>query len=163
MNKILTLFLLILLSFLLLLIQTTLLSPDSDSLLSPDLNLIFIIFLAMRKDIPGAVLIVILNGYMMDVMSGYTLGIHTFSRLITYLIIRNSAGKVNFELVSLQSLAFFAGTVFTWIFVWVIFKTKFSYEPIVTLEIVINQATINCIVGVIFTYIFSYSYAKLQK
>ncbi len=163
MNKLLTVLLLTILSFVLLVLQTTILSPESGSYLYPDLNLIFIILLAMRKDIPAAVFIVILNGYLMDAMSGYTLGVHTFSRLITYLIIRNSAGKVDYENISLQFLAFFAGTVLTWLFVWLIFKTKFSYEPIITLEVIINQATINCIVGVFLTYLTDYSYAKLQK
>lgn len=163
MNKFLTVLSLVIVSFIILIIQTTFLSPEPGSYLFPDLNLIFIIYLAIRKDIPAAIIIVILNGYLMDAMSGYTLGVHTFSRLITYLIVRNSASKVDYENVSLQFLVFFAGTVLTWLFVWLIFKTKFSYEPVITLEVIINQATINCIVGVILTYLTDYSYAKLQK
>lgn len=163
MNRYLVISSLIVISFVLLLVQTTVLSPDSGTHLYPDLNLILIVLLAIRKDVPGALLIVILNGYLMDAMSGYTLGVHTFSRLITYLIIKNSAGKVNYEHISLQFIVFFAGTIMAWLFVWLIFKVKFSYDPVITLEVIINQATINCIVGVVTNYLVNSFYAKLQK
>jgi len=163
MNRFVKIFLLIFVSLVLLLIQTTILSPNSGSTLYPDLNLIFIIFLAIRKDIPGALMLVLLNGYLMDATSGYTLGVHTFSRLITYFIIKNSSAKVDYENISLQLLAYFGGTVMTWLFVWLIFKTKFSYEPSITLEVIINQATINSVVGVFLSVLVDRTYAKLQK
>lgn len=163
MNKLLKITALCIVSFVLIIIQTTLLSPGSQSYLYPDLNLIFIIFLAIRSYFPGAVFVVLLNGYLMDVMSGYTIGVHTVSRLVTYLALKNSADKVNYEHTSLQLLAYFTGTVLTWIVVWGIFKTKFSYEPVITLELVVNQATINCITGILITYFFDRSYAKLQE
>lgn len=163
MNKIISFSVLIAITFIILLLQTTLLSPSSEKYFYPDLNLIFIILLALRNNIPGAVFIVLLNGYVMDVMSGYMLGINTFSRLATYLLIRGSGRKVDLNSISLQFVAFFGGTVLTWLFIVAVFATKFSFNPNISLELILSQATINSILGLSANYLIQRSYAKLQK
>lgn len=163
MNKPLTLTLLIFISIIINILQSTLLSPDYGSNFYPDLNLIFIIFIATSKNLPAGSFLTIFNGFLMDVMSGYTIGLHTISRLGLYLIIKSSSSHVDYENYTPKFLALFLGTIFVWLFIWLIVEIKFSVEFNITLDVLIHQATLNSLIGIVIELLIFNTYARVQK
>lgn len=162
MNNTLKIIILVLLSFLINIVQSTLISPNFNSYFYPDLNLIFIILIAISKDTPGF-FIALLNGYIMDVMSGYMIGVHSLSRLSLYVILRSSSNQIDYENYTPKVLALFLGTIFVWIFIWIILKSKFSNDFKMTLNVILNQATINTFLGIITVFYLNKIYAAIQK
>src|SRR3990167_9609152 len=94
MNKTVTFVSLLLVSVLIITVQSTLLSPRIAGYLFPDLNLIFIVFLAVYSETKGSFLLAAGNGYMMDVLSGNLPGTFTISRLSAYMLVRTSSNHV---------------------------------------------------------------------
>ena len=163
MGKALTFILLILISFLINILDTTLLSPSSGNYFFPDLNLILVIYISINRNLPYGILIVLLNGYLMDLSSGYMLGIHTFSRLSLFIILRSSSDHFNFENIMPRLIALFFGTIYVWLFLWFIIFLKSAEEFNVGVNMILHQAVINSIVGII---LFQFTYrihAELQK
>ena len=75
---------LLLVGILLLILQTTLLSLSPIERIRPDLLLIFTLYLAfLFPPILGGILAFFI-GYLMDLFSGNTLGVYTFSRTLVF-------------------------------------------------------------------------------
>ncbi len=100
----------------------------------------------------------------MDIMAGGMLGIHTVSRLISYLLIRKSADKVNYESFLLRFITFFVGTISIWLIAIVFAKIALSNAYRIEPQVIINQATINTVLGLFVTYpLFKVAHATVQK
>ena len=163
MNKAITFIVLVILSFVINIIDVTLSSPTSGNFYFPDLNLIFVIYISINRNLPFGILIVLLNGYMMDLMSGYMLGINMFSRLSLFIILRSSSDHFNFENIMPKVIALFFGTIYVWLFLWIIILLKSVDDLTIGLSMVLHQAVINTLIGIL---IFQFSYrlnAEIQK
>lgn len=136
------------LSFILIILQSTFFSPRQLGAFSPDLNLILVIFLALFSEIKGKAIMVIGNGYMMDILSGYMLGIHTLSRLSVFALMQGFSANVNSQSKAVQATAIFFGTLFSWSFVWVVFKIKGNFQDGISFGGVIAQCVINTVIGI---------------
>ena len=163
MKKTSSFFFFLFLSVLFIIVQTTFLSPAPNTYLYPDLNAIIILILAILKHVPGSIFLVIGNGYLMDVMSGYMIGIHTISRLIPYLVIRNSAKHIDYKNLTPQIFALFFGNISMWVIVWLTLKTRLFDDINISLEIIIHQATINTVVGLPMYWIIKEANERIQK
>jgi len=140
------------LSFLLIIIQTSVIPATSLGKFTPDLNLIIIICLAVRAEIPYPFTLATLNGFLMDMFSAGTLGLHTVTRFAVFLILRLSLHNINYDRNHpfLLSLAFFTGTLVMHLILLVLllFKQDSGQAAILSLELAFYQAIINTIVGV---------------
>lgn len=163
MNKALTFIILIILTFIINILDVTLPSPSTNNHYFPDLNLIFIIYISINRNLPFGILIVLLNGYIMDLMSGYMLGINTFSRLSLFIILRSSSDHFNFENIMPKLFALFFGTIYVWLFLWSIILLKSVNDLKVGFSMILHQAVINSLIGILI-FQFSYRiYAEIQK
>lgn len=163
MSKTLTIISLVLVSLLLITLQTTLLSPGKGGYLFPDLNLIFIVFLAVYAETKGGFLLAAGNGYMMDVLSGNLPGTFTISRLSAYLLVRTSSNHVYLKKVIVQGLVIFITTIFTWTFIMTIIRIKSDAGFHLTFGEIILQGLVNSVVGVPLFWAAGRMYARLQK
>ena len=163
MNKVLTFIVLVILTFIINILEVTLLSPSANNHYFPDLNLIFIIYISINKNLPLGILIVLLNGYMKDLMSGYMLGINIFSRLSLFIILTSSLDYFNFKNIMPKLMALFFGTIYIWLFLWSIIFLKSVSDFEVGANAIMKQAIINSLIGIL---IFQLSYkinARIQK
>ena len=99
----------------------------------------------------------------MDLMSGYMLGINTFSRLSLFIILRSSSDHFNFDNFMPKIIALFFGTIYVWLFLWFILLLKSVDDLKIGVSMVLHQAVINSLIGIL---IFQFSYrinAELQK
>lgn len=163
MNKYLQFIYYILVSIILIISQTSIFTPRLLGLFSPDLNLILIIYLSLNPSIKNALALVILNGLLMDFFSGNTLGFHTLSRIIVYILLRNSVSKFDFSEVPPIAFALFIATTFFWTLIFMILKFKSIESITISLNLIIHQATINTVVGVFLILLFRKIDAKFQK
>lgn len=163
MNKTLTIISLVLVSLLLITLQTTLLSPGKGGYLFPDLNLIFIVFLAVYAETKGGFLLAAGNGYMMDVLSGNLPGTFTISRLSAYLLVRTSSNHVYLKKFIVQGLVIFITTIFTWTFIMTIIRIKSNAGFHLTFGEIILQGLVNSVVGVPLFWAAGRMHARLQK
>jgi rod shape-determining protein MreD len=163
MNKTLSFVSLIIVSIVLITVQTTLLSPRAVGPLFPDLNLIFIVFLAVFSEMRGSMLIAAGNGYMMDVLSGNFPGTFTISRLSAYLLVRNSSDHVYLKKMLILGLVIFIATIFTWTFIFTIIRIKSDAAFEVSFSDVVIHGVINTIVGVPLFWAANKIHARLQK
>jgi rod shape-determining protein MreD len=124
MSKLFSFVFLLLISLLFIVLQSTLLSPRQLGVFHPDLNLILIIFLALFSEVKGSAIIAIGNGYMMDILSGYMLGIYTLSRFSVFAMLQGFSMSVYSQSRLIQGVAIFLGTLFSWTFMWAAFKVK---------------------------------------
>ncbi len=163
MNKTLTFVSLIVVSIVLITVQSTLLSPRKVGYLFPDLNLIFIVFLAVYSETRGSFLLAAGNGYMMDVLSGNLPGTFTISRLSAYLLVRTSSNHVYLKKVLVQGLAIFLTTIFTWTFILTIIKIKSEAGFQLSFSEIILQGAVNSVVGVALFWAVGRMHARFQK
>ena len=163
MNKTLTYVSLILISILLITLQSTLLSPGRGGYLFPDLNLIFIVFLAVYAETKGGFLLAAGNGYMMDVLSGNLPGTFTISRLSAYLLVRTSSQHVYLRKIIVQGLVIFISTIFTWTFIMTIIRIKSDAGFHITFGEIVLQGLVNSAVGVPLFWAAGRMHARLQK
>lgn len=163
MNKYLHFIYYLFVSLLLIIIQTSIFTPKLLGLFSPDLNLIIIIYLAINPKIRNAFILVVINGLLMDFFSGNTLGLYTFTRIIVFIILRNSVSKFDFNDTPPQGFAIFAATAFFWTLLFLIFKFKSVESFTISLNLIIHQATINTLVGIFFILFFRKIDAKFQR
>jgi rod shape-determining protein MreD len=163
MSKTLTYISLILVSIVLITIQSTILSPRKGGFLFPDLNLIFIVFLAVYSEMRGSLLIAAGNGYMMDVLSGNLPGTFTISRLSAYLLIRTSSNHVYLKKILVLGLVIFITTIFTWTFIFTIIRIKSDAGFDLSFGNVITRGLINSVVGVPLFWAANRIYARFQK
>jgi len=163
MNKSVTFIVLLIVSILINILQATIFAPSTGQYFSPDLNLIFIIFIAVSKDLRFGLVLAILNGFLLDVMSGYTLGINTLSRLSLYLILRSSSNHFDYESYTPVFISLFLGTLYVWAFIWFILLLKSVSDLKLNTNVIIYQATINSAVGIFLFHIKNKIYATIQK
>lgn len=140
------------LSFLLIIIQTSVIPATSLGKFTPDLNLILIICLALRAEIPYPFTLAMLNGFLMDIFSAGTWGAHTVTRFAVFLVLRVSMHNINYDRNHplLLSLAFFTGTLFMHLMslVLLLFRQDSGQVAFLSLELALYQAIINTVVGV---------------
>lgn len=153
----------LLISIITIITQTAVTSPRLLGLFSPDLNLILIIYIALNPGIRGAFVLVALNGLLMDFFSGNTPGLYTFTRIIVYIVLRNSIAKFKIKELVPQSISIFIATLFFWSLIFIILEIKAVENFRISLNLVIHQATINTLVGVFFLLILRNFDAKFQK
>ena len=163
MNKTVTLISLLLVSVLIITVQSTLLSPRSAGLLFPDLNLIFIVFLAVYSETRGSFLLAAGNGYMMDVLSGNLPGTFTISRLSAYILVRTSSNHVYLKKALVLGLVIFLSTIFTWTFILTIIRIKSDAGFQLSFGDIILQGLVNSVVGVPLFWAAGRIHARFQK
>ncbi len=163
MNRTITFFSLILISIIFITLQSTLLSPRNTGFLFPDLNLIFIVFLAIYSEVRGSFLIAAGNGYMMDVLSGNLPGTFTISRLSAYLLVRTSSSHVYLKKMIIQGLVIFLTTAFTWAFILSIIKIKSNNGFQISFSEIMTQGLVNTVVGVPLFWVARKAHARFQK
>ncbi len=163
MSKTLTLILLLVITFVINIIQVSLFFPLSVGHYAPDINLIFIIYLAISKNLPFRIVIVILNGYLMDLMSGNMLAVHTFSRLSLFVILASIADYLDFDSIIMKLSVFFCGTAYCWFFLYSIALIK-SVDGFNThLFVILTHAAVNSLLGVSISRPLYIINAKTQK
>ena len=163
MNKSVTFIVLLIVSILINILQATIFAPSTGQYFSPDLNLIFIIFIAVSKDLRFGLVLAILNGFLLDVMSGYMLGINTLSRLSLYLILRRSSNHFDYESYTPVFISLFLGTLYVWAFILFILLLKSVSDLKLNTNIIIYQAIINSAVGIFLFHIRNKIYATIQE
>ena len=163
MNKTITYISLLVVSIVLITVQSTILSPRKVGFLFPDLNLIFIVFLAVYSEARGSFLIAAGNGYMMDVLSGNLPGTFTISRVSAYLLVRTSSNHVYLKKVIVQGLVIFITTIFTWTFILTIIRIKSDAGYALSINEIITQGLINSVVGVPLFWAAGRIHARFQK
>lgn len=133
-------------SFLFIVIQTSVIPTSSLGKFTPDLNLILIICLAIRTEIPYLFTLAMLNGFLMDIFSVGALGLHAVTRFATFLTLRVSVHTLNYnrDKPLLPPLALFTGTLFMHLLLLIFLL--FKQDSV--LEIAFCQAIINTVVGV---------------
>ena len=145
-------FLYLFLSFLLIITQTSVIPSTSLGKFTPDLNLIIIICLAVRTEIPYPFTLAVLNGFLMDIFSVGAWGLHTITRFAVFLVLRVSLHNINYDRNHpfLLSLAFFTGTLLMHLLLLVLllFKQDSGQVAFLSLELALYQAIINTVVGV---------------
>lgn len=161
MNKLLVSVIFILFSLILITIQSTFLSPRNIGFLSPDFNLILILFFSLFSGIEGGVLIALGNAYLMDVLSGNILGVHTLSRMSAFTLIQGLSTQFYGDRV-IQIAAIFFSTFFSWIFIWSIVKIRTDFDFPFSFFQLTAQAIVNTVVGIPLFWFFERTYAKLQ-
>ena len=129
----------------------------------PDLNLIFIVFLAVYTENKGSFLLAAGNGYMMDVLSGNLPGTFTISRLSAFLLVRTSSNHVYLRKVIVQGLVIFLTTIFTWTFIMTIIRIKSDAGFHLTFGEITIQGLVNSVVGVPLFWAAGRMHAGLQK
>ena len=113
--------LLLVLAVLLVSLQTTVLSPSRLGALSPDLNLALTVVLAVTATTRAEVALGLLNGLLLDALSGLPLGAVTLSRASVFILVRSLSLKLFLrDNASIAVLVAFA-SVYVWGFVWLAF------------------------------------------
>jgi rod shape-determining protein MreD len=163
MNKTVTFVSLLLVSVLIVPVQSTLLSPRNAGYLIPDLNLIFIVFLAVYSETRGSFLLAAGNGYMMDVLSGNLPGTFTISRLSAYILVRTSSNHVYLKKALVLGLVIFLSTIFTWTFILTIIRIKSDAGFQLSFSDIILQGLVNSVVGVPLFWAAGRIHARFQK
>jgi rod shape-determining protein MreD len=163
MNKTVTFISLLLVSVLIITVQSTLLSPRPAGYLLPDLNLIFVVFLAVYSETKGSFLLAAGNGYMMDVLSGNLPGTFTISRLSAYMLVRTSSNHVYLKKALVLGLVIFLSTIFTWTFILTIIRIKSDAGFQFSFGDIILQGLVNSVVGVPLFWAAGRIHARFQK
>jgi len=163
MNKTFTIIFFVIISLILIFIQSTILSPRNLGYLSPDLNLILIIALALLSGFKGGTILAFGNGYMLDILSGNLLGVNTLSRLSVFAIIRSTANNVYYHRIPMLFLAIFAGTIFSWGFIWIVIKLNSNVEIHNSIGDILKNGLVNTIVGLPLFFIIKKFHERVQK
>ena len=139
-------------SFLFIIIQTSVIPTSSLGKFTPDLNLILIICLAVRTEIPYLFTLAMLNGFLMDVFSAGAWGLHTVTRFAVFLALRVSMHNLNYDRNHplFLSLAFFIGTLFMHLLLMVLLllRQDSGQAAFLSFELALYQAIINTVIGV---------------
>ncbi len=163
MSKTLTFISLLILSVLIITVQSTFLSPRNGGYLFPDLNLIFIVLLAVYSETRGGLLLAAGNGYMMDVLSGNLPGTFTISRLSAYLLVRTSSTHVYLKKALVLGIVIFVTTIFTWAFILTIIRIKSDTGFRLSFGDMVLQGLVNSVVGVPLFWAAGRLHARFQE
>jgi rod shape-determining protein MreD len=163
-NRVLPITFLILLSLLFMVLQSTFLSPTHfGRAFYPDLNLVLIVFLGLFADLRRGAIIALGNGYIMDVLSGYVIGIHSLSRLSVFVILKGISQHVYSQSRITQAIAILFATLFLWSFICISLRLKADLEFGISLGDVMTQGVVNTVVGLPIFWIIKGLYAKIQE
>ncbi len=139
-------------SFLFIIIQTSVIPTSSLGKLTPDLNLILIVCLATRTEIPYLFTLAMLNGFLMDVFSAGAWGLHTVSRFALFLALRVGMHNLNYnrDHPFSRPLALFTGTLLMHLLMLMLLLLKQNSGQVafLSIELAFYQAIINTAVGV---------------
>lgn len=139
-------------SFLFIIIQTSVVPTSSLGKFTPDLNLILIICLAIRTEIPYLFTLAMLNGFLMDVFSAGALGLHTVTRFAVFLTLRVSMHNFNYNRSNplFLPLALFIGTLLMHLLMLILLllRQDSGQAAFLSVELAFYQAIINTVVGV---------------
>lgn len=139
-------------SFLFIIIQTSVIPTSSLGKFTPDLNLILIICLAIRTEIPYLFTLAMLNGFLMDVFSAGALGLHTITRFAVFLTLRVSMHNLSYNRNNFffLPLALFIGTLLMHLLLLILllFRQDSGQAAFLSVELAFYQAIINTVVGV---------------
>jgi len=163
MNKTFTIIFFIILSLILIVVQSTILSPKNLGFLSPDLNLILIIALALLTGFKGGTILAFGNGYMMDILSGNLMGVNTLSRLSIFAIIRSTNENVYYHRIPVLFLAIFLSTIFLWVFIWIVIKFNSDVEVHNSFSEIFKNGLVNTVVGIPLFFLIKKFYERVQK
>lgn len=152
----------ILISIFFIILQCTLFSPRQLGVFSPDLNLILIVFLALFFDVKAGAIIALVSAYMMDILSGYLIGIHTLSRFAVFTILKGFSENIYAHSKFTQAMAIFFSTVFSWLFIWLVLKMRTDIGFGITPGLVMAQGMINTLLGIPIFWIIGKAYARVQ-
>ncbi len=163
MNKALIFAALVVFSIIINVLQSSLFFPFLDKRYVPDLNLIFVIYISISRNLPFGILIVILNGYLVDMASGYVIGFNTFSRLSLFVILKHANDYFEFKDVISRFLTLSLGTVYVWFFVWLVVLVRLADGFNISAGVILSQVISNCLVGILAFKLFDKVYAGTQK
>ena len=139
-------------SFFFIIIQTSVIPTSSLGKFTPDLNLIIIICLAVRTEIPYLFTLAMLNGFLMDVFSAGAWGLHTVTRFAVFLALRVSVHNLNYDRNHPFSLplALFMGTLFMHLLLMALalLKQDSGQAAFLSVQLAFYQAIINTGIGV---------------
>ncbi|OGP63534.1 MAG: rod shape-determining protein MreD [Deltaproteobacteria bacterium RBG_13_53_10] len=113
---------LLLIGLLLLTFQATLLSFPFIQRIRPDLILIFVLFLGLFYTPVSGGIIAFLLGFLMDLYSGNSLGLHTLSRTLIFYLAQFLRGRLYLEGFSSQFFFVFLFAVFEAFFILILLK-----------------------------------------
>ena len=163
MNKTLIIIIFVIISLILVVLQSTILSPRDLGFLSPDLNLILIITLALLSGLKGGTILAFGNGYMLDILSGNFIGVNTLSRLSVFAIIRSTTDNVYYHRIPILFLAIFFSTIFSWAFIWIVFKFNSDVEIHNSFGEILKNGLVNVMVGLPLFLLIKKFYERVQK
>lgn len=138
-------------SFLFIIIQTSVIPTFSLGKFTPDLNLILIICLVSRPEVPYLFTLALLCGFLMDVFSAGAWGFHVVTRFIVFLGLRESIRNLNYTPKGpfSLSLVLFTGTLLLYLLLFVLFLLEQGEQvAFLSVELVVYQAIINTVVGI---------------
>ncbi len=145
-------FLYLFFSLALIVVQTSLIPATSFGKFTPDLNLIIIIFIAIRTGIPNPFVLAGFNGFLMDIFSGGPIGFHTLTRLAVFLSLKIAIRNMNYDRDNFIfiSLSMFIWTLLLHLLLFAVSLLQGSEELIVYLsvDLALYQAAVNTAVGV---------------
>jgi len=129
-------------------LQSSVLSPARVGTLSPDLNLILIVYLGLYSESRSDVAIAFGNGILMDAFSGLPLGMHTLSRASAFLLMKGVSDSFYFKNLITHAFFLFLATIYTWSFIWAAFIISGRNDAEIALSGVGTQAVVNTVLGV---------------
>lgn len=139
-------------SLLFIITQTSIIPTSSLGKFTPDLNLIIIICLALRTEVPYLFTLAMINGFLMDFSLAGTWGLHTVTRFAVFLALRASIHNLNYDHNHPFFLpaALFMGTLFMHLLLLVLLLLKQNSGQVAfpSVELALYQAIINTVVGV---------------
>lgn len=147
MNKFFRSFYILFVSLLFMLLQSTILSPFYFGHFAPDLNLILIVYLALIYKKGGGFGYTVLNGFIMDALSGAPFGIHILSRASLFLLLKGFGENIYSGRWAARLSAIFVGTLFTWGFVAAALFISGNKCCNLSLKSVVIQGIVNILVG----------------
>lgn len=139
-------------SFVFIIIQTSVTPTSSLGKFTPDLNLILIICLAIRAQIPYLFTLAMLNGFLMDSFSAGAFGLHTLTRFSVFVALQASMRSLNYNrsYILFLPLALFMGTLLLHLLLLILllFRQDSGQVVFLSVELAFYQAIINTAVGV---------------
>lgn len=160
MNRVYDILLFAFLSFIFIIVQSTLFSPKNLGVFYPDLNLILVVFLGLFSEARGSAIIALVNGFMMDVLSGNVIGLYSLSRLSLYLVLRGLSTHIYARSKLTQACALFLSTLFSWGFIWIGLKIRTDFK--ISFGDIMAQGFVNTLTGIPLFWIIHKLYAKVQ-
>jgi len=163
MNNLYKLIFLLFVTFLFITLQTTILSPKYLGSYYPDLNLILITYVSINFNFGIGLFITLLNGYLMDLFSGYFLGSFLVSRLVIFFVVSGSTRKFYFNSNYSKGSALFCVTIISWLLIWIIIKLKPNEIIYFSVTDILKQSFVNIAVGLFLFRMLDYINERISQ